>query len=249
MMLRWPFARRRRALAESVDPQTAYAMWAATYPPRPHNQLMEIEQQAVLSLLPNLTGMTVLDAGCGTGRYLRELRALGAEPIGVDLSAAMLARAREITPHIARANICALPIDASSVDVIVCGLALGDVPHLELALAEMARVLRPGGCVVYSVVHPVGGGAGWSRTFDTGGRQMAINSYWHTTDEHRHACQAAGLRVTAWAEPVLPLLGLARPSTSPGTTLSSSKGRGGPEPVEGRDAPDHPAVLVVRASR
>ena len=102
-MLRWPFARRRNAVAESVDPQAAYAMWAPTYPPHPHNQLMEIEQQTVLSLLPDLTGMTVLDAGCGTGRYLQRLRALGAKPIGLDLSAAMLARARDVTPRIARA--------------------------------------------------------------------------------------------------------------------------------------------------
>jgi malonyl-CoA O-methyltransferase len=218
-MLRWPFARRRNAVAESVDPQAAYAMWAPTYPPHPHNQLMEIEQQTVLSLLPDLTGMTVLDAGCGTGRYLHRLRALGAKPIGLDLSAAMLARARDVTPRIARANICALPIDSMSVDVILCGLALGDVAHLELALAEMARVLRPGGCVVYSVVHPDGADAGWSRTFDAGGRQVAINSYWHSLDEHRQACRAAGLRVTAWQEPVL------------------------------REAPDLPAVLVVRASR
>lgn len=194
-------------------------MWAPTYPPRPHNQLMKSEQQAVLSLLPDLKGMTVLDAGCGTGRYLRELGALGATPIGVDLSSAMLSRARAITRHVARANICALPLAAMSVDVIVCGLALGDLPHLAPALAEMARVLRPGGCVVYSVVHPVGGGAGWSRTFDAGGRQVAINSFWHSTDEHRQASAAAGLRVTAWLEPVL------------------------------NEAPDHPAVLVVRASR
>jgi malonyl-CoA O-methyltransferase len=218
-MLRWPFARRRNAVADTLDPQAAYALWAASYPPRPHNPLMEVEQRAVLSLLPDLTGLTVLDAGCGTGRYLRALRALGAAPIGLDLSSAMLARARDVTPLVARANICALPIDSTCVDVIVCGLALGDVPHLELALAELARVLRPGGCVIYSVVHPVGGGAGWARTFDAGGRQVAINSFWHSVEEHRQACAAAGLRVTAWQEPVL------------------------------RDAPDHPAVLVVRASR
>jgi hypothetical protein len=72
---------------------------------------------------------------------------------------------------------------------------------------------------VYSVVHPVGANASWSRTFDAGQRQVAINCYWHSTDEHRHACLAAGLRVTAWHEPVVPA------------------------------APDHPAVLVVRASR
>lgn len=164
---------------------------------------MEVEQESVLSLLPGVDGLTVLDAGCGTGRYLRQLGGRGACTVGVDLSAAMLARARGIGARIARANICALPIEAMSVDVIVCGLALGDVPHLELALTEMARVLRPGGCVVYSVVHPAGAAAGWARTFDAGGRQYEIDGYWHSVDEHRQACAAAGLAVTAWEEPVL----------------------------------------------
>lgn len=164
---------------------------------------MAVEQESVLSLLPDVDGLTVLDAGCGTGRYLRLLADRGARTVGVDLSAAMLARARGISARIARADFCALPIDATSVDVIVCGLALGDVPHLEPALAEMRRVLRPRGCIVYSVVHPAGGPAGWTRSFETGGRQYAIDGYWHSVDEHRQACAGAGLTVTAWEEPVL----------------------------------------------
>ena len=169
-MLRWPFARRRAHVAEKLEPQAAYALWAETYPPYAHNALMALEQRTVLSLLPNLAGRTVIDAGCGSGRYLQELRKLGAAPIGLDLSEPMLAKARAITSRVARANLCALPIESASVDVIVCGLALGDVPNLEIALGEMARVLRAGGCVVYSVVHPIGGSAGWLRTFEAQGR-------------------------------------------------------------------------------
>lgn len=217
-MLRWPFARRRTQEAEILDPQAAYALWAATYPPDAHNALMVLEQQTVLSLLPKLDGLTVIDAGCGSGRYVRALRDLGANPIGIDLSEPMLAKARQVTRQVARANLCALPLDAMSVDVIVCGLALGDVPNLEIALGELARVLRPGGCVVYSVVHPVGGTNGWARTFEVNGRRVAIDGYWHTVDEHSQACAAAGLRVTAWEEPVL------------------------------AEAPKYPAVLVVRAT-
>lgn len=212
-MLRWLFARRR------LEPQAAYALWATTYPPHPHNPLMVLEQQTVLSLLPALEGLTVLDAGCGSGRYLRELQRLGARAFGVDLSAAMLSRAGEVSKRIARADICALPLRSASVDAVVCGLALGDVSKLEVALGEIARVLRPGGCAVYSVVHPIGATQGWSRTFDAGGRSMAIDGYWHGVARHRKACGSAGLRVTAWQEPVLP------------------------------EAPDHPAVLVVRAVR
>ena len=222
-MLRWPF--RRARVAETLEPQAAYALWADTYPPYAHNALMALEQRTVLSLLPNLAGRTVIDAGCGSGRYLRELRTLGAEPIGVDLSGPMLAQARPLTSHLVQGNLCALPIDAASVDVIVCALALGDVPNLELALGEMARVLRPGGCVVYSVVHPIGANAGWSRTFQAQGRLMAIDGYWHTAEEHRRACAAAGLTITAWQEPGFsafvddPVVLVVRASSHPRTSV------------------------------
>ena len=212
-MLRWPFARRR------LDPQAAYALWAKTYPPRAHNPLMALEQQTVLSLLPPLGGLAVLDAGCGSGRYLRELQRLGARPFGVDLSAAMLSRAIVVSTQIARGDLCALPLASASIDAIVCGLVLSDVAKLDAAIGEFTRVLRPGGCIVYSVVHPIGATQGWSRTFDLGGRSIAIDSYWHGVAKHRAACLAAGLQITAWQEPVLP------------------------------QAPDHPAVLVVRAVR
>jgi len=215
-MLRWPFARRRddaiqrprpeRGRAEPgrvewLDPQAAYGRWAKSYPPRPHNPLMEVEHATVLSLLPEVRGQTVLDAGCGSGRYLRELGHRGARAIGMDLSPAMLDRARETTTRIARADIRALPFDAMSIDLVVCGLALGDVAELELALIEMARVLRPGGRVVYSVVHPTGEAAGWSRTFESDGRQWAIDGFWHSLDRHRQACAAAGFTIEEWREP------------------------------------------------
>lgn len=205
--MRWPISLWRNGAVDVMPPQDAYAVWAPEYPPRPHNALMVIEQETVLSLLPDLTGVTLLDAGCGTGRYLEQTRALGARAVGVDLSSTMLAHARAGSGSLIRADLRALPIHAASVDVVVCGLALGDVPDLERAVAELACVLRPGGCLVYSVVHPSGAAAGWSRSFDAGGRRVAIASCWHTAADHRRACAAAGLVITEWEEPRLAAAG------------------------------------------
>jgi len=201
--MRWPFARRRDVAIERLEPQAAYGLWAKSYPPRPHNALMELEHTTVLALLPDVRGKTVLDAGCGTGRYLRELGDRGARAIGMDLSPAMLERARSQTRRIARADLRALPFDGRTIDLVVCGLALGDIAELGLALTEISRVLRPGGRVIYSVVHPAGEAAGWSRTFDSDGRKFAIDGHWHSLDRHRQAASAAGLTIEEWREPEL----------------------------------------------
>jgi len=202
-MMIWPFAKKRAVTAERIDPQSAYSLWARAYPPHPHNRLMELEHATVLELLPDVRGRMVLDAGCGSGRYLRELDSRGAKAIGIDLSAPMLTRARQSTPRIARADIRALPFDARSLDLVVCALALGDIAELELALQEIARVLRPGGRVIYSVVHPAGEAAGWSRTFEIDGRQLAIDSHWHSLARHREAAASAGLSIEQWREPAI----------------------------------------------
>jgi malonyl-CoA O-methyltransferase len=215
----WPFTRKRAVTAERIDPQSAYSLWARDYPARPHNRLMEVEQDTVLALLPDISGLRVLDAGCGSGRYLRQLESRGARAFGIDLSEAMLGRARETTDRIARADLRALPFQATSIDLVVCGLALGDIAELDVALSEIARTLRPGGCMIYSVVHPGGEAAGWSRTFAVDGRQVVIDSHWHSLDRHRAACAAAGFDIEEWREPVLDEL------------------------------PQHRAVLVVRVRR
>jgi len=80
----------------TLSPTAAYALWAASYPPHAHNPLMLAEERAMLALLPaDLRGRRVLDAGCGSGRYLlHALRRNARRALGVDLSAEMLARAR-----------------------------------------------------------------------------------------------------------------------------------------------------------
>lgn len=201
--MKWPFTRSQPTAVTALAPQDAYALWAPAYPPHPHNRLMAAEHAAVVALLPDLAGRQALDAGCGTGRYLRVLSGRGATVTGVDLSAPMLASARTSANRLVRANLCELPLASCSMDVIVCGLALGDVEDLALAIREMARVLRPGGRLIYSVVHPDGATQGWSRTFEANGRPFAVAGFWHSEPEHRQACGRGGLTITAWEEPHL----------------------------------------------
>src|SRR5579862_6941669 len=78
-----------------LEPQAAYSLWAASYPAYAHNPLMLTEERALLTLLPGeLCGSNVLDAGCGSGRYMLHARGRGATAVvGIDLTFEMLHRA------------------------------------------------------------------------------------------------------------------------------------------------------------
>jgi len=109
-------------------------------------------------------GQRALDVACGTGRLTEELaRTVGADgqAIGVDLSPAMLERARRrarraggaqaaraATPAYLEANALALPFEDASFDAATIAFGLRNLPDYAAGLAEMVRVVRPGGRVV-----------------------------------------------------------------------------------------------------
>ena len=98
---------------------------------------------AVLRLgLP--AGSTVLDLACGTGDLCRDLENVGHRAVGMDLSWGMLTAATTDAPLV-HADALRLPVADRSVDGITCGFALRNLTALEPFLAELTRVLRPGG--------------------------------------------------------------------------------------------------------
>jgi demethylmenaquinone methyltransferase/2-methoxy-6-polyprenyl-1,4-benzoquinol methylase len=89
-------------------------------------------------------GSTVLDLACGTGDLCRELSAAGLRPIGADLSFGMLASARTDAPLV-HGDALRLPFPDRAVDAVTCGFALRNFIDLDAFLAEVGRVVRPGG--------------------------------------------------------------------------------------------------------
>ncbi|MGM9484483.1 class I SAM-dependent methyltransferase [Roseateles sp. NT4] len=171
----------------------AYDLWAESYPPLPHNPLMRAEQAAVLELLPEVAGLRALDLACGSGRYGLLLQEGGAAlVVGSDLSAGMLARAP--LAHRVRADMTSLPFASACFDLIVSGLAVGHAPSLDAWMAEVARVLAPGGVLVYSDFHPDAARAGMTRSFnDASGQRHELLHALHDLDAHRSAAWRAGL--------------------------------------------------------
>lgn len=115
------------------------------------------ERPATLSLLPDVSGARVLDAGCGAGHLAAELAERGASVVGVDVSAEMLSAAAERVPQgeFVRADLgSGLPLRTDSVDGVASSLAFHYVRDWEPLFAELRRVVAPGGWVVFSVQHP-----------------------------------------------------------------------------------------------
>ncbi|MFD0743376.1 methyltransferase domain-containing protein [Phytohabitans flavus] len=101
-------------------------------------------------LLGDLTGRTVLDAGCGGGRAVAELAEHGARAVGVDLDPEMIAVARKRWPagefHVGDA--CELPLETKSASYYRADKVLHTLDDPARAVAEARRVLAPGGRAV-----------------------------------------------------------------------------------------------------
>jgi malonyl-CoA O-methyltransferase len=194
------FGFRGRVLAA----QEAYALWAETYPPCAHNPLMEIEEQAVAPIVTSLAPARALDVGTGTGRCVRLIARTGARTVvGIDLSPAMLAQSSDGHPRVC-GDARRLPFADGAFDLVCSSLMAGDIEHLSAWIDEAARVLAPGGHLVYSDFHPAGTGKGWRRTFrGANGRLHELAFYRHTIEQHLHLLEQAALVVRAVREPRL----------------------------------------------
>ncbi|HEU4569213.1 MAG TPA: class I SAM-dependent methyltransferase [Gemmatimonadales bacterium] len=126
----------------------------------PHRD--EAEAAAVVALLARTPawrpGGRVLDCCCGAGRHSQAFEAAGARVVGLDLSAPLLARARQHTAAaLVRADLRALPIRPGSMDLTVSlftsfGYFADDAEHAA-ALGGMAGTVRPGGWFAIDFLH------------------------------------------------------------------------------------------------
>ena len=207
-----------RALARYDEFAEWYEQWIGDAPP-----LIAAQD----GLLPAVAGARVLDLACG-GRMSRYLARRGADVVGVDVSAAMLGKARAAGPAgitYLRADVTGAPTwwDGRPFDGCTCELALMDIDDLAGALATVAAVLRPGGWFVASVMHPCfpGNGRGQSSWPPGGGYER---EGWWTSPGHNpegvrirvgathrklstvlNALRDAGLEAERFAEPPAPV--------------------------------------------
>jgi ubiquinone/menaquinone biosynthesis C-methylase UbiE len=188
-----------------LDVEAGYARWATSYDDAA-NPLIRVEEPVVRALLDRIPAGRALDAACGTGRHTAYLASRGHRVAGVDATAEMLEKARVRLPgaDLRQGDLAHLPFEDGAFDVAVCALALSHVPDPAPAIAELARVLRPGGVLVLSDLHPtilLLGGTGFF--VDATGRPGNVRSFHHPHARYLAAFRRAGLVVADCLEPAI----------------------------------------------
>jgi len=99
-------------------------------------------------------GDVVVDIGCGTGLHFQALQARGLEVLGIDVSIDQLQIARRRSRTVVQGDGASLPLATGSVGLVVATFVHTDIDDLPSMVAEVARVLRPGGRFIYLGTHP-----------------------------------------------------------------------------------------------
>jgi SAM-dependent methyltransferase len=178
---------------ERLSARAGYDLWSKTYDSTP-NPVVAMDSRYTIRLLSPQQDEAILDAGCGTGRNLKELLLAGSLPTGIDFSHGMLKVAQENYSEvpIALADLEGpLPFRDAAFDALLCALIGEHLSELPGVLREFYRVLKPGGRLVFSVYHPEMSAAGIEANFERFGIEYRLGAFHYSVQEHVDVFAAA----------------------------------------------------------
>jgi len=184
-----------------VDTQSGYDRWSLVYDGE-LNPLVMLEEPVVRAWLDPPKGLRIADVGCGTGRHALWLAQAGATVDAFDCSAGMMAKADEklanldvqLHEHELPAR---LPAPDDTFDVVLLALVADHLSDLEATFSELRRVVRPGGRVIFTVLHPAINLLGITARFTDpeSGSEVRVEAYEHTYADYVMAVLKAGLHI------------------------------------------------------
>ena len=210
--------------ARSADPPTVndYDVLAEAYTADNETSLINAyyARPAILALAGDVAGRRILDVGCGSGPLFAALRDRGAILAGFDSSAGMIEQARRRLGDDAELQVAdlgsPLPFADGTFDDVIAALVLHYLEDWGPALAELRRVLRPGGRLIVAVDHPFAihglqRDAGrkrdyfatynWTEDWIMGGRTVPMSFWTRPLHAMTDAFTAAGFRISVISEP------------------------------------------------
>jgi SAM-dependent methyltransferase len=188
-----------------------WVQWARS--PELDHAFWQLNLPALLALLPS-PGEITLDVGCGEGRLARVLKKLGHHVVGIESSPALAQAAKEADPsfEVQVADAAAMPLPNHVADLAIASLSLMNMDDMPAVIGEIARVLRPGGRLCFSVLHPINswGDAqtGYFKTvrytekLERDGARMTLHDTHRPLSDYFSAIEDAGFLVERVVEPV-----------------------------------------------
>ena len=142
--------------AATPSTQTYYDRFSHTYEDHRHHGYHRMIDELELDLVRRFgSGRDVFEAGCGTGLLLKEASSVARSAVGLDLSRGMLRQARERGLRVLQGSITNIPLPSASFDLAYSMKVLAHIPPIENALAELARLVRPGGHLLLEFYNPL----------------------------------------------------------------------------------------------
>ena len=200
-----------------VSALSAHALWASTYDLNA-SPILRLEERIVEDLLFSAGDDTwgrapdgwaprqvsILDAGCGTGRWLAKLAQPDVAGVGIDLSAPMLRQAQRrpgLSERLVQADCSNIPLRSAAIDLAISSFCVAYMPVVRPFAQELARVVRPGGHLILSDFHPSARVRGWTRSFRHEETIVEILSFEHPLDRICDVFEQEGFELERLAEP------------------------------------------------
>ncbi|PVY41823.1 class I SAM-dependent methyltransferase [Pontibacter virosus] len=179
--------------------EEAYNSWAAQYDTN-KNRTRDLEAVALRTTLAGIPFETCLEIGCGTGKNTEWLVRRAMHVTAVDLSAAMLGRARKKVNSnkvaFQQADITKPWNFATQVyDLVTFSLVLEHISQLDFIFEQTAAALKPGGYVYIGELHPFKQYTGTKARFETDEGRQEVECYTHHISEFVQAAKSHGLKL------------------------------------------------------
>ena len=198
------FARKKEP--QVLSPLEGYNLWAATYQ-NESNPIKDLSDNLVKKFLPSLQGKSVLDCGCGTGKFCTITEEQNAQRIvGLDLSPAMISIAKENHPktEFICADITKAELEPNAFDVCISALMMAHLEHIEPPLTKIIRALRKDGLLILTDFHPFLTLRQAKRTFHhyQSGRSYEVQHFLHLFEGYFNLFADHNLVVERFEEPL-----------------------------------------------
>lgn len=188
---------------KKLTPLEGYNLWAQTYA-QEENPIKKYSDELVTNWIANLKGKSVLDVGCGTGRFCRLAHQKGAAKIvGTDLSPKMIDEAKRNCEGVEFKVMDLLKEKMEGkFNLVICALVLGHMEDLNFVLTNLVNNLGDGGILLVTDFHPYQTMRGAKRTFKNQKHQpVEVEHYLHLFEEYFEILSKANAFVDELVEP------------------------------------------------